>query len=202
MSLLAISWESTVDIQNRGFFLSLFEAIFFSVAVRGPIFVNMGRSPLRELCGCVRERVCVFEWACACECFNMFSVIGWMSSAWCCHTKNNCVMTSSLLSLLGYHDVNDGNAGRTLRLCCFMFLFFFSTWPRCCLPSVYVNSCHTKKSHINSKRHNKLLLWDYGLFISFSLSSKNVLSIGSVPSSSTVCICNHALPGCINRGSS
>lgn len=164
-SLLAISWESAVDIQNRGFFLSLFEAIFFSVAVRGPIFVNMGRSPLHELCGCVRACVCVCasEWACVCECFNMFSVIGWMSSAWCCHTKTLVWWPhpfSLCWAVMMLMMVMQAEHWDYVVLC----FCFFSTWPRCCLPSVYVNSCHTKKSHINSKRHNKLLLWDYGIF--------------------------------------
>lgn len=78
--------------------------------------------------------------------------------------KYICVMTSSNLSVLGCHDVNDGNAAETLRLCTFMF----STWPRCCLPSVRVNSCHTKKSHINSKRHNKLIFVKLLGFIFYS----------------------------------
>lgn len=96
----------------------------------------MDRSPHLEVCVRVCERECVKN------------VLGTVLSC-----KYICVMTSSNLSVLGCHDVNDGNAAGTLRLCTFMF----STWPRCCLPSVRVNSCHTKKSHINSKRHNKLI---------------------------------------------
>lgn len=89
--------------------------------------------------------------------------------------KMSCVTTSSFLSLLGCQDVSDSNAGRKLRLCCFM-CFFLSRWQTCCQSSVYFNSCHTKKSHINSKRHNKLLLWEFWtsllrIFFPFSRSS-------------------------------
>lgn len=61
----------------------------------------------------------------------LFSVTGRMCSAHCCHTKTLAI-TSSLLSLLDCHDVNDGNSATILRLC--SFSFFLSTWPRCCLP--------------------------------------------------------------------
>jgi len=159
MSQWAISWESMADIQFRGFSVSLWSNMnILSVAVRLDFLTRAGLC-FFGVCVCACVCVCV----CVCECFNMFSVIGWMPSAWCCHTKT-CVMTSSFLSLLGCHDVSDGIAGRTLRLCRLTFFVFFPTWPTCCRPSVYVNSCHTKKSHINSKRHNKLLLWEYWTF--------------------------------------
>lgn len=67
--------------------------------------------------------------ACVHEC--LFSFTGRMCSAQCCHAKI-LVMTSSLLSLLDCHDVNDSNSATTLRLCSYFFFFFLSTWPRCC----------------------------------------------------------------------
>lgn len=52
----------------------------------------------------------------------LFSVTGRMCSAHCCHTKTLAI-TSSLLSLLDYLDVNDGNSATILRLCSFSFFF-------------------------------------------------------------------------------
>lgn len=80
------------------------------------------------------------------------------SSAWCFHTENSCVKTPFSLCWIVMVLVM---VTQTERWDYVVFCFFFSIWPRCCLFSVYANSCHTKKSHINSKRHNKLLLWDY-----------------------------------------
>lgn len=155
-SLLAFSSDDKADTASTELLpstcLSLFnsEAIWtLSVAVRGPI--SMDRSSHLDVW--VSVRVCACGVWSACFQFN-----SWMCSAWCCHA--NTLMCDDLippLFLLGCHDVSDGNSARTLRLCSFCLLFFFSTWPRCCLPSVYVNCCHTKKSHINSKRHNKLI---------------------------------------------
>lgn len=58
--------------------------------------------------------------ACVHEC--LFSFTGRMCSAQCCHAKI-LVMTSSLLSLLDCHDVNDSNSATTLRLCSYSFFF-------------------------------------------------------------------------------
>ena len=122
MSLLAISCEDAADVQYRGliFCLSLKQYEHSVCSGERSHLLNMGRSPHFESCVRVCGNVRV-------SALNMFSVIGWMSSAWCCHTTNTCVMTSSLQSLLGCHDVNDGDAGRTLRLCCFnvFFVLFF-----------------------------------------------------------------------------
>lgn len=84
--------------------------------------LNMGRSRHLELRAWVRVCACECVSACVCECCIIFSVIGWMSSVWCYHTKT-LVWWPHPLSLLGCHDVNDGNAGRILRLCCFVFVF-------------------------------------------------------------------------------
>lgn len=94
----------------------------------------------------------ILKRACVYEC--LFSVTGRMCSAHCCHTKTLAI-TSSLLSLLDCHDVNDGNSATILRLCSFS-LFFCQLGQGVVYP-VYVNCCHIKKSHINSKRHNKLI---------------------------------------------
>lgn len=75
-------------------------------------------------------------------------------SAVCCHAKT-LVMTSSLLSLLDCHDINDSKSATTLRLCSYS-LFFCQLGQDVVYP-VYVNCCHIKKSHRNSKRHNKLI---------------------------------------------
>lgn len=157
MSQWAISLESTADIQYRGFFspsLKQYEHSFCSSERSHPL--NMGRSP-HCVCVCVRVHVSVN----ALESFQSWvDVLGMVLS----HT-NSCV-TSSFLSLLRRHGDSDSNAGKTLRLCYVLcYCFFFSTWPRCCSSSVYVNSCHTKKSHINSERHNKLLLRDSWTFL-------------------------------------
>lgn len=95
----------------------------------------------------------ILKRACVYEC--LFSVTGRMCSAHCCHTKTLAI-TSSLLSLLDCHDVNDGNSATILRLCSFS-LFFFCRLGQGVVYPVYVNCCHIKKSHINSKRHNKLI---------------------------------------------
>lgn len=75
-----------------------------------------------------------------------------LSTALSCKTL---VMTSSLLSLLDCHDINDSNSATTLRLCSYS-LFFCQLGQDVVYP-VYVNCCHIKKSHRNSKRHNKLI---------------------------------------------
>lgn len=89
--------------------------------------------------------------ACVHEC--LFSFTGRMCSAQCCHAKT-LVMTSSLLSVLDCHDVNDRNSATTLRLCSYSF---FCQLGQGVVYPVYVNCCHIKKSHRNSKRHNKLI---------------------------------------------
>lgn len=131
-----------------------------SVAVRGPIFwIWAGLLILSRACVCAG--MCVWMLL-TCfqslgECPRHGAVIQ-QTLVWWPHPFNLCwaVMMLMMVTQAEHWDY-----------VVLMFLFF-QTWPRCCLPSVYVNSCHTKKSHINSKRHNKLLLWDYGLFFFIS----------------------------------
>lgn len=87
---------------------------------------------------------------------------------------------------------------------CFVFLcfyFFFPTWPRCCLPSVCVNSCHKKKSHINCKRHNKLIFVKLLDFL-FNFSSPSKIVFHDQTFSLMQMKYNNAVPWCVSRGSS
>lgn len=151
-------WDNKADaaVQRWVFFpshslsLSLSEAIWtLSVAARGPVF-------------CVWTGLLIWKYVCECACGAWMLVSS--STVECARhgavmQTHSCVMTSSPLSLLSCHDVNDGNSARTLRLCsCFFFVvvLFYQHGQGVVYP-VYVNCCHTKKSHINSKRHNKLI---------------------------------------------
>lgn len=71
--LSAISWESTADIQYRGGFLSIFEAIRTLYSIGRSQFLNMGRSPHVEACICV----CVCVLVCVNACFQSLDECPW-----------------------------------------------------------------------------------------------------------------------------
>lgn len=112
---------------------------------------DMGRSPQLESCECV-FLLCVWMLH---SCFHL--------SVWCCRRASSvrwphppCLCWAVKILMM----VTQAECWDYVVLFWWLFFFSFQHGQGVVSPSVYVNSCHTKKSHINSKRHNKLLLWD------------------------------------------
>lgn len=147
--LMEVSW-CTAQI---GFFFSWshWSNMNFLCSRSRPHCQDMGRSPQLESCECV-FLLCVWMLH---SCFHL--------SVWCCRRASSvrwphppCLCWAVKILMM----VTQAECWDYVVLFWWLFFFSFQHGQGVVSPSVYVNSCHTKKSHINSKRHNKLLLWD------------------------------------------
>lgn len=150
----AVGWWRSADVQHRlGFFFSWshWSNMNFLCSRSRPHCQDMGRSPQLESCECV-FLLCVWMLH---SCFHL--------SVWCCRRASSvrwphppCLCWAVKILMM----VTQAECWDYVVLFWWLFFFSFQHGQGVVSPSVYVNSCHTKKSHINSKRHNKLLLWD------------------------------------------
>lgn len=108
---------------------------------------------------------------CVCESKSAWMLLTWFQS-WSGRLQHGAVTQTVVWRSHPFVMVMLAKPWDYVVLC----IFYFQTWPLCCQSSVYVNCCHTKKSHINSKRHNKLLLWECWTFYYTSCCRENALA--------------------------